>query len=165
MVFSTLNTKDAATAFPRLLDMGAEDFLVASTVNGILAQRLVRKICGRCIESYELDKTQEQFFGRLDLLKDYLKMLTGKTQLSGLRFFRGKGCQVCHGSGYKGRIGIFELLLMSETIRQAVMDGRSAEEIKQLAIKEGMTTMLYDGLRKVFLAQTTLEEVLRVTRE
>ena len=82
-----------------------------------------------------------------------------------MRFFRGKGCQVCHGSGYKGRIGIFELLLMSERMRQAVMKGQSAEEIKQLAIKEGMTTMLYDGLRKVLLAQTTLEEVLRVTRE
>lgn len=165
LVLSTLHTNDAATAFPRLVDMDVEGFLIASTVNVVVAQRLVRKTCMSCIGSVEMGEARRQLIERIPKVKEFLLDLTGQTTLEKLRLFEGKGCHVCSQSGFHGRVGIFEVLMVSEKIREAIMDKRNADEIHQIATEEGMTNMLYDGLRKVVTGQTTLEEVLRVTRD
>lgn len=165
LVLSTLHTNDAATAFPRLQDMGVEDFLIASTVSVIIAQRLIRKICMNCIYSINFDTVEKEIIAKEPLVKKYLQQLLGKKSLTSVRTYKGKGCTVCHQTGYSGRIGVFEVLTMSEEIRKAVMERKNADEIRAMAMKQGMTTMLYDGLRKVTTGQTTLEEVMRVTRE
>jgi len=165
LVLSTLHTNDAATTFPRLQDMGVEDFLVASTVNLVIAERLVRKNCLNCLTSVPLDKIKEALIEQVPHMKEYLFALTGKKVFKNQSFFKGKGCHVCHGTGFKGRVGVFEVLPVTEAIRSAIMEKKNADEIRALAIQEGMTTMLYDGLRKMVAGQTTLEEVLRVTKE
>lgn len=165
LVLSTLHTNDAATTFPRLQDMQVEDFLIASTVNVVVAQRLIRKICANCILSVQIDKVTEELLANNPHVLGYLKEITGKKTLRGVTIYKGKGCHVCHESGYHGRMGVFEVLSVSEDIRQAIMAHKNADEIRELAIKEGMTTMVHDGVRKVTLGVTTLEEVLRVTSE
>ncbi len=142
LVLSTLHTNDAVTAFPRLIDMGVEPYLIASTVNVVLAQRLVRKICVKCKVSSEV-------------------LYEGKKMLC----YKGKGCSVCHNSGYLGRIGIFEVLVMTDELNTAVTLKKNAEELKKITIKSGMRTMLEDGLEKVKQGLTTIEELLRVTTE
>ncbi len=157
LVLSTLHTNNASTALPRLIDMKVEPFLVASTVNVIIGQRLIRRICEKCRYS-----TIIKFE---DLSKMFPHVLIAKmvTDKKDLRIYQGKGCLVCHGTGYSGRVGIFELLVMSNTIRQLITAKASAEQINQQAIKEGMTTMLEDGLNKVKQGITTVDEVLRAT--
>lgn len=149
LVFSTLHTNDATSALTRLIDMGIEPFLIASSIIGILAQRLVRVICPSCKEAYTPAD---------EVLKD-LK-LTQKPS-----FYRGKGCMKCKNTGFIGRIGIFELLLMSEEIKNLVTAKASANEIKKKTISLGMRTLFDDGIQKVKGAITTIEEVLRVTEE
>jgi len=160
LVLSTLHTNDAPTTLPRLLDMEIEPFLVASTVNVAIGQRLVRKICTRCIESYTL-KGQ-----KLETLKKEIdfERLLGKNKISQLRLYRGKGCKYCNDSGYTGRIGIFEVMDITEKIKEMIMQRKNSEEIKKQAISEGMTTMIGDGLQKALSGVTTIEEVLRVSR-
>lgn len=163
LVLSSLHTNDAATTLPRLLDMDIEPFLIASTVNVALAQRLVRKICLRCRESDELSAKQtKEIMGQFD------KRIQGvlKKQMSGTKLlvYKGAGCAVCQDTGYVGRIGIFEVLEVSETIKSLIMKRANADEIKKQAVKEGMTTMIEDGIRKVMAGVTTIEEVLRVAR-
>jgi type IV pilus assembly protein PilB len=159
LVLSTLHTNDAATTLPRLLDMGIEPFLVASTVNVILAQRLVRKICERCRVSVDIESEEvEKNFDR-DMVKKYYG------GIKKLRVYRGKGCEVCHNTGYMGRVGIFEVLSMSEEIRELIVAKADAGQIKKRAAKEGMRAMLEDGLDKIQQGVTTIEEVLRATRE
>ena len=158
-MLSTLHTNDAATTLPRLIDMKVEPFLVASTVNVIVAQRLVRKICDKCKVSYTV--TQEE------LLENFpkgaaQKYFGGRREI---RVYKGKGCSVCHHTGYVGRVGIFEVLEVNEEIRKLISSKADADIIKKKAIEEGMTTMLEDGLYKVTRGITTLEEVLRATRE
>ena len=165
LVLSTLHTNDSATAFPRLQDMGVEDFLIASTVNIVIAQRLVRKICPNCIEEIDSDTVHEKIIQQNFYIKQFLQDLTQKKVLKSLKTFRGKGCSVCHKSGYHGRVGVFEVLTVDETIREAIMAHKNADEIRTLALQQGMTTMVYDGLRKMLSGQTTLEEILRVTKE
>ncbi len=165
LVLSTLHTNDAATAFVRLQDMGVEDFLIASTVNVVVAQRLVRKVCASCIQSTHVDSVTAELLDHNPHVKQYLLDLTKKKSLRGLTVYKGKGCHVCHRSGYHGRIGIFEVLFVSESMREAIMAHKNADDIRELAMKEGMTTMVYDGVRKVMAGITTLEEVLRVTTE
>ncbi|MBI2473222.1 type II/IV secretion system protein [Candidatus Uhrbacteria bacterium] len=165
LVLSTLHTNDAATAFVRLLDMGIEPFLLSSTVNVVVAQRLVRKVCMNCIESVTFNGTQKKLLEKTPQIQPLLLRLAQKATVRGLRVFHGKGCKVCHGSGYKGRIGVFETLVVTDEIREAVMTKKHADEIEQIAIREGMDSMLTDGLRKALLGQTTLEEVLRVVYE
>jgi type IV pilus assembly protein PilB len=165
LVLSTLHTNDAATAFPRLSDMGIENFLIASTVNIVIAQRLVRKICMNCIQSVEGDEIQQQIIDEYPEMKEFVMKFTKKKTTKGVRTFKGKGCHVCHQSGYFGRIGIFEVMAVSETIKEAIMKNANADQIRESAVKEGMPTMLQDGVRRVLAGQTTLEEVLRVTRE
>ncbi|MFA4846169.1 MAG: GspE/PulE family protein [Patescibacteria group bacterium] len=165
LVLSTLHTNDASTTFPRLQDMGVEDFLIASTVNVVVAQRLVRKICANCIVSVQIDKVTEELLAQKVTVLTYLKEITGKKTLKGVTIYKGKGCHVCHETGYHGRMGVFEVLSVSEDIRQAIMAHKNADEIRAIALHEGMTTMVYDGVRKVTMGVTTLEEVLRVTSE
>ena len=158
LVLSSLHTNDAATAIPRLLDMDIEPFLIASTVNVIIAQRLVRKLCNRCRMSEEVDlKELQDKWGEELIIKNFGK---GK-----VRLYKAKGCPVCKQTGYKGRAGIFEVLEMSEALRAAIVDKKDASEIAKIAVAGGMQTMLEDGVEKAKLGITTLEEVLRVTRE
>ncbi|MEK9201508.1 MAG: ATPase, T2SS/T4P/T4SS family, partial [Patescibacteria group bacterium] len=158
LVVSTLHTNDAATALPRLIDMKIEPFLVASTVNVIVAQRLVRRIC----ESCKIQKV----VARNDVLKNISEDLIGRhfPPQGDLTMYSGKGCKVCHFTGYAGRIGVFEVLEMTENIRKLILDKSDADVITHAAASEGMTTMLYDGLDKVARGLTTIEEVLRVTK-
>ncbi len=162
LVLSTLHTNDAATTLPRLIDMNIEPFLIASTVHLIIAQRLVRKICVSCIESYKPD-AQSGFFGTDPHLAELVSHHAG-VSFDTVRLYRGAGCKVCNQTGYTGRVGIFELLEMSEPVRQLIMHHATSEEIEQTAIGEGMTTMLEDGIQKALSGITTIEEVLRVAR-
>jgi len=151
LVFSTLHTNDAPSALTRLLDMGVEPFLVSSSVIGILAQRLVRKICPKCKEPYT----------PTDEILNSLK-LPGKTEL-----YRGRGhnCSQCRGTGFQGRIGIFELLVINEEIKNMIIAKASANEIRKFAIAGKMRTLYEDGVEKMKKGLTTAEEVLRVTEE
>ncbi|MEK7105238.1 MAG: GspE/PulE family protein [Patescibacteria group bacterium] len=158
LVLSTLHTNDAATALPRLVDMEVEPFLIASSVNVIIAQRLVRHICKSCITSQDLDLTSYKRSIPAPLLEKYFG---AKESVKG---FYGKGCKVCHQSGFVGRLGIFEVLEVSDKIRELITARANAAEITKVAIAEGMTTMLEDGIRKVTEGVTTLEEIMRVVR-
>ncbi len=162
LVLSTLHTNDAATAIPRLTDMGIELFLIASSVNLVIAQRLVRKICMQCIESYPVKRAE---FEREhpDLSAVMQKMY--KSPRGDYTFYRGKECQACAHTGYRGRIGIFEVLEITDAVRTLIRKRSDADEIRETARQEGMTTLLEDGIAKVIAGVTTLEEVLRVTRE
>lgn len=154
LVLSTLHTNTAAGAFPRFLDMGAEGFLLASTVNVVIAQRLVRKICSNCITKYDPEKSYKTQLEK-DLGVSFEKQ----------KFYKGKGCEKCNDKGYLGRIGIYEVLEVSEKIRELIVKGASSDEIQKQAVIEGMILMLNDGLDKVSSGQTTIEEVMRVVRE
>ena len=149
LVFSTLHTNDATSAVTRLVDMGVEPFLISSSIIGVVAQRLVRVICPRCKESFSPSQ---------ELIQD-LKLKEKFT------FYRGKGCKDCNSTGYLGRIGIFELFVLSEETRKLVISKSSAEEIRKVAIKEGMITLYQDGLEKLKKGATTPEELLRVVEE
>ncbi len=154
LVLSTLHTNDAASTIPRFLDMGAEGFLVASTINLIIAQRLVRKICTSCIETYKPSDEQ------LSYLKNYL----GESE-SSHNFYRGKGCLECGNKGYKGRVGIYEVLEINESMRDLIIKRVSAEDIYKEGVAHGMIPLLRDGMDKALGGTTTIEEVLRVVRE
>ena len=158
LVLSTLHTNDAATALPRLIDMNVEPFLVASTVNVIIAQRLVRKICEICKSTRDI--TKEELLKNLppEIINKYVEKKTTVT------IYQGAGCKICHMTGYSGRIGVFEVLEITKAIRDLITKRQDADVILQKAIQEGMTTMLDDGLEKVFQGLTTIEEVLRVTK-
>jgi len=165
LVLSTLHTNDSATAFPRLEDMSVEDFLISSTVIVVLAQRLVRRICLACIESFQIDSADEKLLKNYPQVVKYLEELSGKKKLTSIRVFKGKGCPVCHNTGYTGRTGVFEVLNVTDAIREAIMQGKDADSIRDISVKEGMTTMLHDGVKKVLTGITTIEEILRVTQE
>lgn len=172
LLLSTLHTNDAAGAIPRLLDIGVEPYLLASTLNLVIAQRLVRKICSNCVVSVkvsedELEKLKKEMQAISPELisKDTKTTKTARNIRLPAQFYKGKGCQQCGGSGFRGRIGIFEILEISSEIQNLTVTRASSEKIKSQAIKGGMTTMLEDGFRKVESGLTTLEEVLRVTRE
>ena len=152
VVLSTLHTNDAASGVTRLLDMGVEDYLLTSTINGILAQRLVRRLCPHCREPYEALAELAARFAHLD---------TGAT----VTLYRPRGCDQCNGTGYRGRLVISEVLLMTDPIRKLVLGHATATEIQRVAIAEGMATMYQDGLRKALDGRTTIEEVLRVAEE
>jgi general secretion pathway protein E/type IV pilus assembly protein PilB len=150
-VFSTLHTNDAAGAFTRIVDMGIEPFLVASTVEGIMAQRLVRRLCLDCKEAYTPKPD--------DVPKDF-----PWEKLEGRPLYRAKGCRSCRGLGYSGRFGIYELLATTENVRQLAHDRRSSFEIKHAALKAGMLTLRDDAFRKAMEGTTSLDEVLRATK-
>lgn len=150
LVFSTLHTNDAAGAYTRMVDMGVEPFLVASTVEAVMAQRLVRKLCAHCKEPYHPSRD--------DLPPDFpWEELTEP-------IYRPKGCRECRHSGYTGRLGLYELLLTTERIRELAHDRASTWEIKKAAMEEGMRTLREDGWRKVLRGVTSVDEVLRITK-
>lgn len=154
LVFSTLHTNDAPSAITRLRDMGIEPFLIASSINAILAQRLVRVLCENCKEAYSPDK------------EELLKIGLDSKEYQGVQLYRSRGCGKCHHTGYKGRQGIFELLLMTKEMKSCVLTTSDANEIKRLAIKDsGLITLRHDGARKVLEGTTTIEEVYRVCQE
>ena len=162
LVLSSLHTNDAPSALPRLLDMGAPAFLLASTVNLVIAQRLVRRICLSCIESYEISpeavkliNAQLALIGSEAMKKDEVPKTV----------YRGRGCNICGNSGFKGQIAIFELVRISDAIKTMVLRSAPSGEIRDAAIKEGMTTIFEDGLDKIRRGVTTIEEVLRVIQE
>src|SRR3989344_5452412 len=154
LVLSTLHTNTAAGAIPRFLDMGVEDFLLASTLNVIMAQRLVRKICANCIVKYDPEKSVKDRLSK-DLNVD----------LKDQKFYKGRGCELCGGKGYAGRVGIYEVLETTEKIRDLITNKSTSDEIQKEAQIEGMINMLQDGLDKVASGSTTIEEVMRVVRE
>lgn len=153
LVFSTLHTNDAASAFMRLCDMGVEPFLVSSTVEGVMAQRLVRTLCKQCREPYAPDAAELPS----DFPGDQLP--TARQPI-----FRARGCKECRGSGYAGRRGLYELLTANEEIRQLAHDRTSSYHIKHAAIRAGMRTLRQDGWQTVLAGNTTIDEVLRVTK-
>lgn len=153
LVLSTLHTNDAASGVTRLLDMGVEEYLLTSTINGILAQRLVRRLCPFCRERYE------------PLSEVAAKVRKSLPDLDAIQLYRAVGCERCNNTGYRGRLVITEVLRMTDAIRRAVLEHATATVILRLAIEEGMATMYQDGLRKCLDGRTTLEEVLRVAEE
>jgi type IV pilus assembly protein PilB len=161
LVLSTLHANDAATTLPRLLDMGIEPFLVASTVNIVIGQRLVRKICENCRTSYILDEEEKEFVKSLPKVHDEIMKRTN-AELTNIRLYKGQGCKMCENTGFVNRVGIFEILTMSRRIKEQILLHDSSDEIMKTAIEEGMTTMLQDGIEKVFNGTTTLKELLRV---
>jgi type II secretory ATPase GspE/PulE/Tfp pilus assembly ATPase PilB-like protein len=172
LVLSTLHTNDAASALPRLVNMDVPTFLIASTVNLIIAQRLVRKLCQHCITSFNIDaKGLKELGGSLDLsaLHDGLvKVGAISDRFSSIKdvlFYRGKGCNQCGQEGYRGRIGIYEVLEMTPAIQELLLKKASAEQILQAARQAGMITMLEDGFLKAQAGVTSIEEVLRVATE
>ena len=161
LVLSTLHTNDAATSIPRLLDLGVEPYLVASTVNLIIAQRLMRRICVKCRLSKEVDLASK---GSIEGISETLiKKYFGENKT--IRVYEGRGCDVCHDTGFTGREGIYEVLVVDDAIREAVVKRIDANEIMKIAVSSGMETMLENGIQKVKEGITTLDEVLRVTKE
>ncbi len=150
LVFSTLHTNDAAGAAVRLINMGVEPFLLTSSLLGVVAQRLIRTVCPNCREPYSIEK-------------DMLRKLSINTDIP--KIYRGKGCEKCFNSGYKGRLGIFELLTVTDPIRKLILDRSSSEEVRACAQKEGMRTLRQIGIEKLKDGLTTPEELLRVTHE
>ena len=158
MVLSTIHTNDAAGTIPRMIDMKIESFLIASTINAIIAQRLARKICTKCKEKEEIPIEQLEYIKKIMLS---CREFQGKK----LEFYKGKGCDMCSGTGYKGRIGIFEVLPITQNIKNIMIGKISSSEISEEAIKEGMINLKQDGILKALDGLTTIEEVWRVTKD
>jgi general secretion pathway protein E len=167
LVLSTLHTNDAPSALVRLIDMGIEPFLVASSLTVVLAQRLPRTICPHCKESYEPSALEISYFQNSLLPPTHPSPSREEDEGGGVPFllYRGKGCAQCKDKGYLGRTGIFELLLIDNEIRPMITDKIDSQSIKNHAISRGMKTLRIDGLEKVIQGITTLEEVLRVTQK
>jgi len=152
LVFSTLHTNDAPSAFTRLIDMGIEPFLVASSVEAVMAQRLVRTICSHCKQEQKVER-------------NYLRRIGfPENEIDTAKFYRGVGCEDCRQLGYQGRMGIYELLILNEGLRPLILNRAPASTIAQKAMEYGMRTLRTDGWNKVKAGQTTIEEVLRVTQ-
>lgn len=157
LVFSTLHTSNAAGALPRLMDLGAENFLIASTINALVAQRIVRRICQNCKESFPPPPSL------VEEIKSVLGNLLGLADE--IKFYKGKGCDKCENLGYLGRVGIYEVLSASEKISRLILERADAITLEKQAISEGMITLKQDGYLKVIHGETTIEEVLRVAQE
>lgn len=163
LVLSTLHTNDAASALVRLIDMGIEPFLVASSLSIVLAQRLARTICRHCKESYEASAAERSYFAEVQSHST----VPSPSRDGGASFllYRGKGCDHCKGKGYVGRTGIFELLVVDHVVRSMITEKTDSQSIKNYAVSRGMKTLRVDGLEKALRGITTLEEVLRVTQK
>jgi len=151
LVFSTLHTNDAPSAITRLRDMGVPAFLITATVEGILAQRLVRRICSEC---------RTQFAPSDDLLMELQLPLNTARKY---KFYYGKGCARCNNSGYKGRIGLYELMMMTDELRDGIAAEASADDLRVIARQQGMITLRESGLKLIFDGLTTIDEVVRET--
>lgn len=162
LVLSTMHANDAATTLPRLFDMGIEPFLISSTVNVVIAQRLVRTICPKCRASHTLTKEEESLIEKQPQVKRIINKFRKNKKA---RVYKGKGCSFCGHTGYKGRIGIFEVMDISEQVKELIMQRANSDEIRKQAVKEGMALIIEDGVKKMLNGITTLEEVLRATKE
>ena len=154
MVFSTLHTNDASSAVLRLIDIGVDPFLLSSTLLGVFAQRLVRKICPHSKETYQ---------PMMKISQEFIKENFEAKEFKDVQYFRGKGCKACRNTGYQGRVALMEVLPVTEEISKLIVHKTSAVKIKQIAIAEGMRTLQKVGWIKVLKGITTLEEVMRVT--
>ncbi|MCA9359024.1 type II/IV secretion system protein [Candidatus Kaiserbacteria bacterium] len=162
LVISTLHTNDAATTFPRLTEMNVEPFLIASSVNIVVALRLVRKICNHCKESYIPTPAEIEIIKSNEKVLEHISTITAGKDISQLRLYRGAGCRVCQQTGFSGRVGIFEVLEVDENIRLLITKKESADVIAAEAMRAGMATLLYDGVVKAVNGTTTIEEVIKV---
>ena len=153
LVFSTLHTNDAPGAITRMVDMGVPAYLVASSVIAVLAQRLVRVVCAKCKQPYTPPESSLEAAG---ITPELARKAT---------FMKGRGCSHCQKSGYRGRLGIFEMMLMTAKIRELAFEGASTQNIRKTAIAQGMTTLYQDGIQKALRGITTLEEVFRVAKK
>jgi len=151
MVFSTLHTNDAPSTITRMKDMGVPTFLITATVEAILAQRLVRRICSQCRE----ETTPSE-----DLILDLGMKIE---QFKGKKVYKGRGCEVCNNTGYKGRVGLFELMIMNDELREMVMTNAAVDELRNVAEKHGMVTLRTAGMNFAYEGTTTLDEVVRET--
>jgi type IV pilus assembly protein PilB len=151
LVLSTLHTNDAASTITRMIDIGLEPFNVASAVNLVTAQRLVRRICGSCKAEVTYE---EDILETAEIPEDELKEM---------KFFRGEGCDQCDGTGYRGRQGLYEVMAIDPKLRRMIMHGEGADAMKQQAVEDGMLTLRQDGLIKIKKGITTLEEILKET--
>jgi type II secretory ATPase GspE/PulE/Tfp pilus assembly ATPase PilB-like protein len=172
LVLSTLHTNNAPDTLPRLLDMGIPPFLIAYTTNIILAQRLVRKICKNCSKEYHLDSNAIKELGLvfdtekiIPLLKKHADLKDSEAKLDKITFYQGEGCAQCKQSGYKGRIGIYEILPIDEELAKKINARATTAEIKEYARGKGMVLMSEDGIVKAKKGITTISEILRVTKE
>ncbi len=161
LILTTLHTNNAAAAIPRLLSMGVKGFLLAPALNSIIGQRLVRRVCAECKEE---EKLSPEVMDRINkTIESMPEKKRAEIKDKKLIFYKGKGCQACHSIGYKGRIGIYEVLLVSHGIEKLILEGKVSEyEIEKQAIVEGMTTMVQDGILKALTGETSVEEVFRV---
>jgi general secretion pathway protein E len=151
-VFSTLHTNDSPSAITRLVDIGVEPFLISSSVLAVFAQRLVRVLCADCKQPYQPKPVYLQSIG------------VRPEQFAGRPIYKAAGCEKCFQTGYRGRLGIFEIMVMSEELKGLILQTFDSNRIKALAVQEKMTTLREDGIEKVLAGATTLEEVLRVTQ-
>jgi type IV pilus assembly protein PilB len=186
LVLSTLHTNSAPETVTRLMDMGIEPFNVASALNLVLAQRLVRRVCTKCAEAYKMEKEEiaaakvdhgvtlrDLHFTDMALndaktrateaAKPFMDQITLDTKMQDIPVFRGKGCEQCEGSGLRGRQGLYEVLNMTPRLRKLIMQSAGAAEIQKVAIEEGMLTLRMDGWLKVLKGITTLDQVVRET--
>lgn len=159
LVLSTLHTNDTTTTIPRLIDMDIEPFIISSTINVIIAQRLVRKIHMKCRKSIEIHR--RDYVDIFDA--DFLDKTFDNKEV--IRTYHGSGCEVCHNTGYEGRIGIYEVLEIDDELRQAIIEKKDASTLRKIAIKNGMVSMAHDGLEKVKQGITTIDEIIRVTQD
>jgi len=151
LVLSTLHTNDAPSTITRMIDMGIEPFNVASAVNLIVAQRLVRRICSGCKAEHKYSDEELHAF------------TFDRAEAAKLTFYKGTGCDTCNGTGYKGRQGLYEVMAVTSALRRGILKGASVEELQQIAVKEGMLTLRMDGMQKVKKGITTLEEIVKET--
>jgi len=164
LMLSSLHANDAAASFPRLYELNVESFLIASSMNLVIAQRLVRKICTHCMISYQLGGDELELVAGDEELRKLIQKIGGKKDLEKRRFYRGKGCSICGDTGYLGRMGIFELLEVDEAIRPLIVSKESSDIIRTFAHKRGMRLMIEDGIEKVFQGKTTIGEIIRATK-
>jgi type IV pilus assembly protein PilB len=148
-VFSTLHTNDAPSAITRLINMGVEPYLIGAALNAVLAQRLVRRICSKCRDEFDPPRTLRKALERMGYEFD--------------SFYRGVGCRKCRNTGYSGRVGVHELLLVDDAVRDSIVNGSTIIDLRRLATKQGMVTLRHDGFRKVREGLTTVEEIFHLT--
>jgi type IV pilus assembly protein PilB len=164
LVLTTMHANDAPTAFSRFLEMGAKPYLISACVNVIIAQRLVRTICRECRQEYYLSEKEKEIIKGEPVLNQIILEIAGKRTLGKVKFYRGKGCRFCNYTGYEGRTGIFEVLEVTEGIRDLISKTAPIDAIRNTAIKQGMTTMVQDGIVKALMGITTFEEIKRAAK-